>query len=994
MLVSDLGVMLSFFFFFVIFFCFFVCFFFFKQKTAYEIYQCDWSSDVCSSDLNKTPGIFFLLPHPDGASLYQQPFFYLDDNRDFFVEPSLKIISPDISIGIDNKIDPGQMDRWLDKYLPSYNFEIDPGAPVENPADPAVSEPTFPDYGDIPGHGQVMKSSSAKKSTATTSSVSVSGTSTNIEVGGWEVVHEYNWGIANNYIPGTHIEYHYKFSNFYHPYVCGFISQLNKDGIDGLLQRPMQLQSALLFSFNLVDPDDKLDENILKRQFRKYYKALKNNALFSPTDITNAEKIVIKDRGFVFTVKRDGKKVEVYKDLFEDLYQPNEEVVEQPFPYDEVDFESDGSYSLYNWELFFHAPMMIADRLSKNQRFEEARKWFHYIFDPTDLSGEPVPQKYWRTKKFFETTREDYRKARIEYILRLLARGAHTDDLSPEEQADLNRLKKSVSQWRDDPFKPHLIARMRTTSYQKSVVMKYIDNLIAWGDRLFRRDTIESINEATQLYILAAEILGRRPEDVPPRAAPGIHTYNELHDENIGDFSNAMAEIEYFIPPSAPPGSCGIINTGEDQPLPDMPYFCAPKNSKLLSYWDAVADRLFKIRHCMNIEGTVRQLPLFEPPIEPGLLVRAAAAGVDIGSALNDLTAALPYYRFQVMAQKATELCNELKSLGASLLSVLEKRDAEKLAMMRAEHESSLLKRIELTKKLQVDEAQKNIDSLRKSRETVLTRYRHYQKLLGVKSPKVPGEGETIPLAEPSAHVVIKEEGGEKVIPLEKQEMALEDSAYLLQQTSSGLDLAANILHLIPNLNIAPMGNGTTYGGSNVGSALSSYANYIRMLASMLSFDAGRTGKMAQFAWRSHDWTLQNNLAARELMQIDKQILAAEIRKAIAENELDNHRKQIEESEEVEQFLKDKYTNQELYNWMSGQISGVYFQAYQLAYDVAKRAEQAYRHELGIDDADFIQFGYWDSLKKGLLVGVFVLDRKSTRLHSSNTDISRMPSTA
>ena len=29
----------------------FVCFFFFKQKTAYEIRNCDWSSDVCSSDL-------------------------------------------------------------------------------------------------------------------------------------------------------------------------------------------------------------------------------------------------------------------------------------------------------------------------------------------------------------------------------------------------------------------------------------------------------------------------------------------------------------------------------------------------------------------------------------------------------------------------------------------------------------------------------------------------------------------------------------------------------------------------------------------------------------------------------------------------------------------------------------------------------------------------------------------------------------------------------
>ena len=41
--------MMMFLFFFFIFFCFF---FFFKQKTAYEIYQCDWSSDVCSSDLS------------------------------------------------------------------------------------------------------------------------------------------------------------------------------------------------------------------------------------------------------------------------------------------------------------------------------------------------------------------------------------------------------------------------------------------------------------------------------------------------------------------------------------------------------------------------------------------------------------------------------------------------------------------------------------------------------------------------------------------------------------------------------------------------------------------------------------------------------------------------------------------------------------------------------------------------------------------------------
>ena len=37
-------------------------FFFFKQKTAYEIKECDWSSDVCSSDLKKVkPSKIFMI---------------------------------------------------------------------------------------------------------------------------------------------------------------------------------------------------------------------------------------------------------------------------------------------------------------------------------------------------------------------------------------------------------------------------------------------------------------------------------------------------------------------------------------------------------------------------------------------------------------------------------------------------------------------------------------------------------------------------------------------------------------------------------------------------------------------------------------------------------------------------------------------------------------------------------------------------------------------
>ena len=58
--------------------------------------------------------------------------------------------------------------------------------------------------------------------------------------------------------------------------------------------------------------------------------------------------------------------------------------------------------------------------------------------------------------------------------------------------------------------------------------------------------------------------------------------------------------------------------------------FCVPPNETLLGYWDLVEDRLFKIRHCMNIEGIARTLPLWEPRIDPALLVRAKAAGLEI----------------------------------------------------------------------------------------------------------------------------------------------------------------------------------------------------------------------------------------------------------------------------------------------------------------------------------------------------------------------------
>ena len=61
-------------------------------------------------------------------------------------------------------------------------------------------------------------------------------------------------------------------------------------------------------------------------------------------------------------------------------------------------------------------------------------------------------------------------------------------------------------------------------------------------------------------------------------------------------------------------------------------YFKIPPNATLLGYWTTVADRLYKLRHCQNLQAQALTLALFDAPIDPGLLVAAQAAGVDLAA--------------------------------------------------------------------------------------------------------------------------------------------------------------------------------------------------------------------------------------------------------------------------------------------------------------------------------------------------------------------------
>jgi len=698
---------------------------------------------------------------------------------------------------------------------------------------------------------------------------------------------EPKWNLPSPVISTSRRERRYRFDSFYHPYVVEFIKSLNRDGIPGLLTRDLQLRSNDFFA-----------------------------GRYGPTDM-----------------------VTHLDSLGRDVY-----------PRDDVDYSYAGAYSQYNWELFFHVPLSIARKLSQNQQFEEAQRWYHYIFDPTDTSSVDIPQKYWRTRPFYETTAADYQEQQIQNLLRRLA-----EDLPDPE------LEKQVEEWRSHPFNPHLIARLRTTAYQRTVVMKYIDNLIAWGDQLFRRDTIEALNEAAQLYVLAAEILGRRPVIIPSRAQPMVQTYNSL-DPKLADFSDRLVQAEHFV---VTPKTELAPSAADRPPLswPPLLYFCVTENDKLLGYWDTVSDRLFKLRNCMNIEGVVRQLPLFEPPIEPGLLVRAAAAGLDLSSVLSDINAPLPNYRFDVMIRKAAELAAEVKALGQALLAAFEKRDAEDIALLRSSHEISLLEKVREVRLKQKDEADASLESLNDAKKVTEARRDYYRDI-------------------------------EDRIDEERQHLANLQTAVTLQTIGQGIEILAGALALLPNAEVGVSGAfgspvvRVKWGGDKLSTAVQVASRGFALMSAVYNHMATKASIEGGYKRRSDEWRQQEKLANLELDQIQKQIDAATIRVRIAEREIENHDHQTENARAVDELLRGKFTNRELYDWMVGQISGLYFQSYQLAYDVAKRAERAYRYELGLDDSGFIQFGYWDSLRRGLLAGDR-LEQDIRRLETSYLDQHR-----
>jgi hypothetical protein len=667
-------------------------------------------------------------------------------------------------------------------------------------------------------------------------------------------------------------------------------------------------------------------------------------------------------------------------------------------------FQSGHPFRTYNWEVFFHAPLLIANTLNARGRYEEAERWYNVVFDPTGPEIERTEKE-----KAYHPNDRNWR-----------FRALHRLD-TPTLKDLLSSTSDPYRAHRADPFNPHAIARYRPTAYQRGVIMKYIDNLLDWGDTLFTRDTRESITEATMLYVTAADILGRRPVELGACETPApattydaletdggfvvtvenlmrstdstrpmslTHVVSRAHDvsEDSGSEDRAGAGVRRIVSGDAMPpfealdgtegftvrGTVPVLELLHKEPFsfprdartvngdesipnlsglvdrlvpftPDLPAFCIPQNKDLLAYWDRVADRLFKIRNCMNIEGVRRTLALFEPPIDPALLVRARAAGITMDEVLGGAALRQSPYRFQYLIGKAKEYVSTLRGLGGALLSALEKKDAEELAQLRLVHQQNVQRMTRGMRQQQIEAAQESVRSLEDQRDRVQTRVDHLNEKIS------------------------------------KGRILEEDVALGLSATALGTHTAAAVLSalappakMVPDVEVgyASLGGFSTvkYGSDQTGGGVEASAQVLRDVTTGLNMGAGIASTLGSYERRTEEWEHQLNLSEMELEQLEKDVVASEIRVAIAERELETHEMKMEQAEDVYAFYRDRFTNLGLYNWLSSEVRGLYRQAFRMATEMARMAETAYQYERDRTDT-YITGDAWDTERAGLLSG-------------------------
>lgn len=477
------------------------------------------------------------------------------------------------------------------------------------------------------------------------------------------------------------------------------------------------------------------------------------------------------------------------------------------------------------------------------------------------------------------------------------------------------------------PADPDAIAASNPIHYKKSLFYHMLDIIIAEADTNFRMLTPDSLGRAKQLYVQCLALLGKSPD------VNFVNKWKEITLKNaVLSKNDRIRQLEMALLTGTSNVDLDIFNLDMDfTPAGDNPVsifasiFRIPLNEKLLGYWDLLEGRLYNLRNSLNITGMVFSTNLFASPMNPKDLLRARGAGATSVLEIAGLDTKVPPYRYSYMLNQARMAVDNLGGFGDRLMSFLERRDDFSDQDMTY-NQSIEMSKFGLTLQDQaIKIAKEELKNLTISQQQIQLRHDHYKKLYD-----------------------------DNVSSVENHSISLKKSGASGSSSSGLVAGVGSAAAVMSNPSAALVGLGIS---SDSTSKLTSDTSNI--------LDATES-----FKRRREEWEITYKAAAIELKGIEQNIVIQNLQIEAANFNLAQQTRELQNLQEKYKFFKTRFTNQELYNWLVGQMSTIYLRMYDVALYLCLATEAAYRFEAGAYNTRFIDISnIWDNAYRGLNAG-------------------------
>ncbi len=343
--------------------------------------------------------------------------------------------------------------------------------------------------------------------------------------------------------------------------------------------------------------------------------------------------------------------------------------------------------------------------------------------------------------------------------------------------------------------------------------------------------------------------------------------------------------------------------------------FCVVPNPIIGALVMKAEVELWKIHNCMNIAGMVRELDPFAAPTDSTSGIPVIGAGGGTLAVPNARSIPPSAYRYRVLVDRARQLVGMAQQVEAAFLSTLEKLDAERYSQLRAEQDVATSKANIKLQDLKVNEANSGVDMAELQRDRAVIQSRYFNDRIS-----------------------------EGLIAYEEDAMALLRVANTLQIAASTSFFTAAVASGFAGKFHEIM--------TNTGNALNAIANG-------LSSQAQLWQTLATFERRKQEWEFNRDLADQDIKIGQQQIKLAKDRVRIVGQEREIAVLQNDHAKATLDFLKNKFTNAELYEWMSRILEDVYAWFLQEATSMAVLAQRQLAFERQIDLPPFVRTDYW-----------------------------------